>query len=115
MRDPHREEVRSQHSFRALDDEPVLQWPYSPGYLYVRGATLALGCHPPLVKLEVGVASMRAVESLHIFDCAQERLGEILRMYALVQEGVPTILVLNGKWSATVRNGTDERPMDATS
>src|ERR1700693_1607348 len=81
MSHPHRKQVRPEQAFRTLDDKPALQRPYIPRYLNVRRATLALRYHAPLVKQEVGVASVCAMVSFHVFDCAQERFCEVYRVH----------------------------------
>src|ERR1700730_13548962 len=84
MSHPHRKQVCTEHTFRALDDEPALQRPYVPRYLDVRRATLALRCHAPLIEQKVGIASVCAIVSFHVLGWAQERLGEIYGVHALV-------------------------------
>src|ERR1700722_4068514 len=74
---PHCEQVGTDYAFCSLDDKPILQWPNIPRYLDVRGPVLALRCHAPLVKQEVGVASVCCGEGFRVFDGAQKGFSEI--------------------------------------
>src|SRR5262245_2441366 len=61
MGHPHREQVRSYHPLRTLDDEPALQGPHIPGDLDVGGSTLTSRSDTPLVVEQIGIASAGAV------------------------------------------------------